>query len=450
MIGRVIEEGGSKIVQTLAGATAGTVCKVNYGVNQNYTIPLTPNEAGEGYVGISCVCLGPYYNPATGTLTVDNICSTSSNAECSDKVKSNSLTGDTVYNMAMWCATSDGCYNSMGFSGGRSITYNPYTATLNACCLNTGFACISSLCLTSSCGCPAGNLVLRDASGCLYASDTISTHRCDDPTLSYAQATNLTVTGNTNLTNLTVANTICGSVSGCSLRASCIADPACPDSVYARVECNNELNIVPSSGNYIWLNHRYGVNTIYIGDGSGTNSCGTIVAACFRGNATSATGTSTSNNYCLNYWSNNTELSLALTNTLYSSATGYTGVVGRSTGCGLTYNPSTGLLRIKDSSGCTAGTIRAECICAGCNGIRTDYDINGYCLDDGTHTWYIYCDGSACFGCNVYVCGCLEVEGYDVVTEGTIGNYLTCQCRVSLETYLACSSLCSNVLYLVY
>ena len=136
MIGRIIEEEGQKIVQTLAGATAGTVCKVNYGSDNNYAIPLTLNEAGEGYVGISCACPGPFYNPATGTLTVDNICSTSSNAECADKVLSSSLTGDTVYNLAIWCATSDGNYNSMGFSGGRSITYNPYTATLNVCCGN--------------------------------------------------------------------------------------------------------------------------------------------------------------------------------------------------------------------------------------------------------------------------------------------------------------------------
>ena len=149
MIGRLIEEEGQKVIQTLAGATAGTVCKVNYGVNCNYAIPITPNEVGEGYVGISCVCPGPYYNPATGTLTVCSVCAKSSEAESADKVISNSLTGDTVYNMAMWCATADGCYNSIGFSGGRSITYNPYTATLTTCCgyfpseLSTNKVCIS-------------------------------------------------------------------------------------------------------------------------------------------------------------------------------------------------------------------------------------------------------------------------------------------------------------------
>lgn len=152
MIGRVIEEEGQKIVQTLAGATAGTVCKVNYGTDCNYVIPITHNEAGEGYVGISCVCPGPYYNPATGTLTACNVCAISSDAERANKVKSNSLAGDTVYNLAIWCDTSDGCYNSVGFSGGRSITYNPFTATLNACCAN-----INDL-LTATCVCVTDNI----------------------------------------------------------------------------------------------------------------------------------------------------------------------------------------------------------------------------------------------------------------------------------------------------
>lgn len=152
MIGRVIEEEGQKIVQTLAGATAGTVCKVNYGIDCNYVIPITHNELGEGYIGLSCVCPGPYYNPVTGTFTACNVCAKSSDAERADKVMSNSLAGDTVYNLAMWCATSDGCYNSVGFSGGRSITYNPFTATLNACCAN-----VNDL-LTATCVCVTDNI----------------------------------------------------------------------------------------------------------------------------------------------------------------------------------------------------------------------------------------------------------------------------------------------------
>lgn len=150
MIGRVIEEEGQKIVQTLAGATAGTVCKVNYGVDCNYAIPITPNELGEGYVGVSCVCPGPFYNPFTGTLTACSVEAKSTEAEASEMVMSNSLTGDTVYNLAMWCATADGCYNNIGFSGGRSITYNPYTATLNACCANINdLLTATSACITN-------------------------------------------------------------------------------------------------------------------------------------------------------------------------------------------------------------------------------------------------------------------------------------------------------------
>lgn len=158
MIGRVIEEEGQKIVQTLAGATAGTVCKVNYGIDCNYVIPITHNEVGEGYVGVSCVCPGPFYNPFTGTLTACSVEAKSTEAEASEMVMSNSLTGDTVYNLAMWCATSDGCYNSVGFSGGRSITYNPYTATLNACCVN------ATDLLTATCACVTDTLAVESGS----------------------------------------------------------------------------------------------------------------------------------------------------------------------------------------------------------------------------------------------------------------------------------------------
>ena len=360
MIGRIIEEDGQKVVQTLAGATAGTVCKVNYGSDSNYAIPITLNEVGEGYVGISCVCPGPFYNPATGTLTVDNICSISSEAENANKVKSNSLSGDTVYNLAIWCATSDGCYNSMGFSGGRSITYNPYTATLNACCGNFN----------------------NSLYACRLTVDTAN-----------VSTTGLSITQNTNTT----------------------------------------IGEIDGSGQLVWCNP---------------------VIACLCGNATSATGTSTYNHYCAAGVYNNCLFNVGL---LTGSADCTT--LAYSTCCTfLQFNPMRGILRIADGFGENAGTFCVDTLCVGTGGISTKYDVYGSCVDgdDEYDTWYIYCDGSACFDNNMSICGDLNVRdaiyqgNYEVIDTCSIQNYLSCQCRVSLETYLACSSLCSNVLYLVY
>lgn len=370
MIGRIIEEEGQKVIQTLAGATAGTVCKVNYGSDNNYAIPITLNEAGEGYVGISCACPGPFYNPTTGTLTVDNICSTSSNAECADKVLSNSLSGDTVYNLAIWCATSDGNYNSMGFSGGRSITYNPYTATLNACC---------------------GNF-----------ANSLSTD-----TLSIGSTTNVANTG------------------------------------VVITQNNASIGEIDSSGALQWC--------------GAANFGGAVTATCFCGTATNADNATTANN--ARYLS----LCGCTTAGIYAE-------VGRSnefnvySNCPiLWFNYRGGVNTVRIGNGCANGCLGTLCvndICVGTGGITTCYDIVGRC-DEPNYpaTWYIYCNGEARFGECVGVCGCIQASDMyimcngdecEVISTATIGNYLTCQCRVSLETYLACTSLCSNVLYLVY
>lgn len=373
MIGRLIEEEGQKVIQTLAGATAGTVCKVNYGSDSNYAIPITLNEAGEGYVGVSCAC-PIFYNPSTGTLTVDNICSTSSNAECADKVLSNSLSGDTVYNLAIWCATSDGNYNSMGFSGGRSITYNPYTATLNACCGN--FAdCVTTANLCVGSTLVADGLTIENPHGCFIGC----------------------IAGNGKLS------------------WDCGAD-------FADV-CIDNLTVT---------------NTI-------------------NGIACEANGTHCYDQYCLDYMCSPADRPLLMTTASDASNASTVGSIGRATNCRLTFNPNNGTLKIANSNGSFGGLLCVNQLCVGGQGIRTYYDIVGY-NDDTTpqQTWYIYCDGQANFCCidireDVCVAGSVYVYGdCEVISEANIGNYLTCQCRVSLETYLACTSLCSNVLYLVY
>lgn len=508
MIGRLIEEEGQKVIQTLAGATAGTVCKVNYGVDCNYAIPITPNEVGEGYVGISCVCTGPYYNPATGTLTVCNVCAKSSEAESADKVMSTSLTGDTVYNIAMWCATSDGCYNSIGFSGGRSITYNPYTATLATCCgyfpsgLTTNQLCLSCKIILGSkvdidtqtgllpglidtnakfwwyCGAyfgsttcicnlnlgattasnyPSGCFLVRTGTGCVDYDDTLRLLRDEDPSHGYVSiGGRLVVLGDACLSSISNPNYyICSNGNACfnTVNATCFCGSATSAAmsaiannltlcgttacgIYAEVGCNNEFNVY-SVDSHVWFNYRGGTNTVKIGDGGGTGGLGTLCAAtlcgALCGNATTAT---CANFHCRIGYNAAYDFHIALENG--NSTTNSQTYV--STACCLRYCSTTGALRITNVSGCVAGCIVADKIIACSNGINTYFDINGFCDDENhTHSWYIYCDGSACFACDVCVCGNLEQNGCDVLTARCLAPLGICKFGISGNTLIICA-----------
>lgn len=508
MIGRVIEEEGQKIVQTLAGATAGTVCKVNYGVDCNYAIPITPNEVGEGYVGVSCVCKGPYYNPATGTLTVCSVCAKSSEAESADKVMSNSLTGDTVYNMAMWCATSDGCYNSIGFSGGRSITYNPYTATLATCCgyfpdeLSTNKVCISNSIILGSrvdidtqtgllpglidtnakfwwhceayfgsttCICklnlgatvasnyPSGCFLVRTGTGCVDYDSTLTLVRDEDPSHGYiCIGGRLVVSGDACLSSISNPNYyICSNGAACfnTVNATCFCGSATSAAIsaiatnltlcdttacriYAEVGYNNEFNVY-TTGDYVWFNYRGGTNTVKLADGSGTGGLGTLCAATLCGALCGNASTSTCANYhCRIGYNAAYDFHIALENgnTTTNSQT-YV-----STACFLRFCGTTGALRILNGSGCPGGSISADRLCAGAGGIETYYDVNGYCDDSNhTQTWYIYCDGSACFDGSVDVCGNLAQQGCDVLTERCLAPLGICKFGISGNTLIICA-----------
>lgn len=149
MIGRIVECNGEQIIQTIAGATAGTVCKPVYTGNTAYALAITPNEGGEGYVGIGCNASldhpVPTYNPLTGVLSVECIDGNAGAADGADAVLANATNLDQNYNLAFWQSTGADCYCPMSYSSGRAITYNPYTATLTSCNVNTSNATVTCL-----------------------------------------------------------------------------------------------------------------------------------------------------------------------------------------------------------------------------------------------------------------------------------------------------------------
>ena len=180
MIGRIVECNGTQIIQTIAGATAGTVCKPVYTGNTAYALAITPNEGGEGYVGIGCNASltkpVPTYNPLTGVLSVECIDGQSGSAEGADTVLANATNLDQNYNLAFWGSTAADCYCPMSFSSGRAITYNPYTATLVSCNIGTTTLETATLCVDSiqangpNIVIGSNNYTSFSASGSLYMS----------------------------------------------------------------------------------------------------------------------------------------------------------------------------------------------------------------------------------------------------------------------------------------
>lgn len=499
MIGRVIEEEGQKIVQTLAGATAGTVCKVNYGIDCNYVIPITHNEVGEGYVGVSCVCPGPFYNPVTGTFIACNVCAISSDAERANTVKSNSLTGDTVFNLAMWCATSDGCYNNIGFSGGRSITYNPFTATLNACCVN------ATDLLTATCACVTnleatnanlesltvtnkidGSILKADGTNCYdqYCIESIS-GSSDRPILitgadDAAQTHAVASIGRSTCCSLTY-NPSTGVMkrNGSEMGGYTLTlDSASGGTRYALIDVgssngnviegkiySNTFSLVKycagdaihrhSSDNYgnptvghiddtstcVWIKYCGWINPELFGQKPIKLVCSTTTApsgitfknssscASYADCSASAVMATYAACHCRCGYSTAYDFDIALENGTSNVNNVVTYV---STDCRLRYCNTTGCLRITNAAGnALGGTLAADKIYAGSNGIETHYDVNGYCDDSSnTKTWYIYCDGSACFGGNV------NVRGSAVVTEQRLAPLGVCKFSISGNTLI--------------
>ncbi len=125
MVGYVHKDSGTGclIPVTTAGPVGGTVEKLEYGCNKNYALPLTENTAGEGYVGISCDC-PIYYNPVTGTLTVDNITGNITNAEISECICVTNTSSNVSYNIPLVCG------NEIYKSANSNLTFNPGTGSL--------------------------------------------------------------------------------------------------------------------------------------------------------------------------------------------------------------------------------------------------------------------------------------------------------------------------------
>lgn len=226
-------ETGCLIPVTTAGPVGGTVEKLEYGCDKNYALPLTETTAGEGYVGISCEC-PIYYNPASGLLTVESICGNITNADIAECVCVATTSTNVSYNIPLICD------NEIYKSASYNLTYNPALYQLDA------FSIIGQ-CADYFCG----------------------------------------VFDNANITNLTAttvtASYFCGTAT-CATNADAISD----GTVTVKAQCNNELNMIPGSGDTFWINYRGGPTHICFGNGTGNGGLGDVYAANFYGSVACA------------------------------------------------------------------------------------------------------------------------------------------------------------------
>lgn len=229
-------ETGCLIPVTTAGPVGGTVEKLEYGCNKNYALTLTETAAGEGYVGVSCEC-PIYYNPVSGTLTVNNITGNITNAEIAECVCVTTTSTNTSYNIPLICN------NKIYKPTNAVLNYNPATMELQAFSLRG--QCVD--------------------------------YHCAD----FEEANIDTLTATT-----VTASSFCGTATN-AINATC-ASAISDGTVLVKAQCNNELNMTPNSGCTFWISYRGGTTQVCFGNGSGTGTLGDVYAANFYGNAASA------------------------------------------------------------------------------------------------------------------------------------------------------------------
>ena len=157
---KVVEGVETLVPETTAGPSAGTVRKLSFDCNIDYAVPITADETGEGYIGVSGNCklsFNPKYNIGTvadpeyiGVLKADCFCGKGTNTEIADCVEIGEVCQNLNYKVPFTC----NCEVLTACS--QNLLFNP----------NTGLLC-------SNCMCIANNLeVLCDVCADEYKSRT--------------------------------------------------------------------------------------------------------------------------------------------------------------------------------------------------------------------------------------------------------------------------------------
>lgn len=136
---KLVEGVETLVPETTAGPSAGTVRKLSFDCNIDYAVPITADETGEGYVGVSGNCkvtFNPKCNIGTvadpeyiGVLKADCFCGKGQSTNISDCVEISSVNNNVNYKVPFTCDCE--VLNACS----QNLLYNPSTGLLTTNCI---------------------------------------------------------------------------------------------------------------------------------------------------------------------------------------------------------------------------------------------------------------------------------------------------------------------------
>lgn len=167
---KVVEGVETLVPETTAGPSAGTVRKLSFDCNIDYAVPITADETGEGYIGVSGNCklsFNPKYNIGTvadpeyiGVLKADCFCGKGTNTEIADCVEIGEVCQNLNYKVPFTC----NCEVLTACS--QNLLFNPNTGALTTNCI-----CASNE-IEAMCEIRAGEYCSRTANKGITAATT--------------------------------------------------------------------------------------------------------------------------------------------------------------------------------------------------------------------------------------------------------------------------------------
>lgn len=167
---KLVEGVETLVPETTAGPSAGTVRKLSFDCNIDYAVPITADETGEGYVGVSGNCkvtFNPKCNIGTvadpeyiGVLKADCFCGKGQSTNISDCVEISSVNNNVNYKVPFTCDCE--VLNACS----QNLLYNPSTGLLTTNCI------CSNNEIEAACEIRAGEFCSRTANKGITAATT--------------------------------------------------------------------------------------------------------------------------------------------------------------------------------------------------------------------------------------------------------------------------------------
>ena len=241
-------EGGVEtlVPETTAGPSAGTVRKLSFDSNIDYAVPITQNETGEGYVGISGCC-SLSFNPTTGTLTADKFCGEASSTDMATCVAITPTCQSLNYKVPFTCDCE--LYEACS----QNMIYNPSSGLLSLNCVNSSY--------TTAC---------RVDAEFVYHRNAVIHLCCNCMVANVADAYGLWADSSTAC--LRAGDTCVDLRSGCAMMKACGKEFLCATCDTTTLKAENTISLLAANGVYNCSNYYTPYSYI-----TGDNSYQTVI-----------------------------------------------------------------------------------------------------------------------------------------------------------------------------